>query len=895
MSAWEQWFSHAILSARSLFRRGEMNRDLNEEFQYHLDRKTDELVIAGIPALEARRAAQIAMGGLEQAKEECRDAWGLRWVHELGQDVRYGSRLLRKAPVFTLSAIGMLGTAIGAIAVVFSLVETLLLRPWPFHASSDLVVVSQHFANQNLYEVPFSAAEVQDFRNEIKTLEDAAAFRHTEFNVGRDDAAERVIGAAVTPNLFALLGVAPLLGRTFDSTDAGGDIPAVVISESLWRRRFTADPAIEGQQIQLSGRPYRVIGVMPARFRFPLPRFNVRGPAPGTAEIWNLTKVSPAEMTARSARSFHVIGRARNGSSGAVVDDDLKRLGDDWTARFPDVYGGKGFSLAAQPLREAVAGRIKPALWILATAVVAVLLIALFNLTAILLARGLGRKREFALRVALGAGRIRLARQLVTEGLLLASLAAAVGLILAEIVLPGLRSLAAEAVPLISDARINGSVLSCLVVTGIASGVCLGVIPGLAIAFGSPAVALQDRPGSLTRLTRWHRARDVFIIGEIALGVVLLVCAVSLQEDLARLRKAALGFNPAGVLTMELSVAPAKYPDELAIVDFFAAATERTKAIPGIQAAAFVSVLPMSGVNQDRSFTIEGTPSSSGIRPDEEVRIVTPDYFGVLAIPLRSGRTFTETDNSETLPVVIINEALAQRYWPGADPLGRRIMLNSSPTPDRWIEVVGIVGNIKHKGIDQPELPEFYLPHTQLPVRLMTMVAGTKDPPAHAVAAIRRELRAMDPELPLARVRTFEQVISNSIAPQRLAAAFVSIFAVIALALGAIGMYSVMSFHFAERKAEIAMRLALGAERRHIVRLVLRRSLGLVALGGLIGSAAVWWATNSLAAVVPGTHQLDARTFAMSLAVFLGIGLAAAFVPALRAARSDLSCSGRLC
>jgi predicted permease len=893
--AWEQWFSHAILSGRSLFRRGEMNRDLNEEFQYHLDRKTDELVVAGIPPREARRAAQITMGGVEQAKEECRDAWGLRWVHELGRDARFGARLLRRSPVFTLSAIGMLGVAIGAIAVVFSLVETLLLRPWPFRASSDLVVVSQHFENQNLHEVPFSAAEVQDFRTETTTLEDAAAYRHTEFNVGRDEAAERVTGAAVTPNLFGLLGTAPLLGRTFAETDAGGAVPAVVISESIWRRRFAADSAIEGKQIQLSGRPYRVIGVMPAHFRFPLPRFNVRGPAPGTAEIWNVTKVSPAEMSARSARSFHVIARLRSDTGAAAVGDDLKRIGNDWTARFPHTYGGKGFFLASAPLREAVAGRIKPALWILATAVGAVLLIALFNLTAILLARGIGRKREFALRVALGAGRIRLARQLITEGLLLASFAAAAGLILAGIVLPGLRSLVTDAMPLLSDARINGSVLSCVVVTGIASGLCLGVIPALAIAFGSPAIALQDRQSNLTRVTRWHRVRDVFVIGEIGLGLVLLVCAVLLQQDLARLRKAALGFNPADVLTMELSVAPVRYPDGLAIVDFFATATERTKAIPGIRGAAFVSVLPISGVNQDRSFTLEGTPSSSGIRPDEEVRIVTPDYFRILAIPLRSGRTFTETDNSDALPVVIINEALAERYWPGANPLGWRIMLNSSPTPDRWMEVVGIVGNIKHKGIDQPELPEFYLPHAQLPVRLMTMVARTKEPPAHAVAAIRRELRTIDPELPLARIRTLDQVISHAIAPRRLAAVLVSIFAGIALVLGTIGMYSVMSFHFAERKVEIAMRLALGAERRHIVRLVLRRSLGLVALGGLIGSAVVLSAENSLLALVPGTHQLDTRTFVTSLAVFLGIGLVAAFVPALRAARAAPFCSGRLC
>ncbi|HEX8490145.1 MAG TPA: ABC transporter permease, partial [Chthoniobacterales bacterium] len=501
-----------------------------------------------------------------------------------------------------LSAICMLGIAIGAIAIVFSLVEAMLLRPLPFRAPSDLVVIAQHFANQNLHEVPFSAAEVQDFRTAIKGLEDAAAYRHTEFNVGTDDSVERIIGAAVTPNLFDVLGVAPLLGRTFDASDAGRDIPAAVIGERLWRRQFAADSAIEGKEIRLSGQPYTVIGIMPAEFRFPLPRFNVRGPAPGTADVWTLARISTGEMSRRSVRTFHVIGRVGNGSGLANLTRDLKRVSEDWTQRFPNSYGA-GFGLTAQSLREDVAGRIKPALWILAAAVVAVLFIALFNLTAILIARGIGRTGEFALRIALGAGRIRLARQLITEGLLLAGLATAAGLVLGAIVLPLLRSGAADATPLIIDAQVNGSVLLCVLAAAIASGVCLGVVPAFAIAFGSPAAALQNRPRNFIRVTRWHRVRDVLVIGEIALGVVLLFFAVSLNQDLARLRRAALGFNAVGVVTMEASLAPAKYPDHPAIAGYFTAAAQRTRAIPGVEAAAFVSVLPLSGVNQDRSFT----------------------------------------------------------------------------------------------------------------------------------------------------------------------------------------------------------------------------------------------------------------------------------------------------
>jgi predicted permease len=891
MAAWEQWFAHAVLRGRSLFRRGEMNRDLNEEFQYHLDRKTHELLDAGVSPVEAERAAQIALGGVEQAKEECRDAWGLRWVHELGQDVRYGMRLLRKAPVFTFSAVGMLGIAIGAIGVVFSLVNATLLRPLPFRDPSNLLLISQEFANQDLHEIPFSAVEVEDFRKQVKTLADAAAFRHTEFNVGRDDKAERVIGSAVSPNLFDLLGVAPMLGRTFDATDVGRASPAVVIGEALWRRQFAADSAIEGKQIRLSGESYTVIGVMPAHFRFPLPRFNVRGPAPGAAEIWKVTRISANELSARSARTFYVVGRLGKNSDVSELADDLKAIGNDWTRRFPQAYGGKGFALAAQPLREAVAGRIKPALGILAAAVVTVLFITLFNLTAILLARGIGRRREFALRMAVGAGRIRLCRQLITEGLLLGCLGAALGLVLGGGLLPVVRSIVAHAAPLIIDARIDGSVLLCIVATGITSGLCLGAIPAFAIAFDSPAGALQNRQHLSRRFTGWDGVRDLLVIAEIALGLVLLVCAISLTQDLVRLRKIPLGFDAADVLTLEVSLPPTKYPDDSAVAGYFATVIERTKSLEGVPAVAFASILPLSGVNQDRSFTVEGIARSPGVVPDEEIRIVTPEYFRVLAIPVFSGRSFTEEDTVSAAPVVIINEALARRYWPAGEARGKRIRLNDS---ERWMEVVGIVGNIRHKGIDQPERPEFYLPHSQFPARLMTMMAKINRSPPDALSAIRRELRALDPEQPEASIRMLEQVIANSIAPQRLATAFVGVFAAIALALAVIGMYSVISFHFAERKREIAMRLALGAERRHIVRLVLRRSVSLVALGGLVGCAIAWSATNSLGPFLHGTQQIDVRTLAMALLAFLGVGSAAAFLPALRAARTDRSPAGRL-
>jgi putative ABC transport system permease protein len=895
MAAWEQWFSHAVLRGRALFRRGQMDRDLNEEFQYHLDRKTEELLTAGIPLPEARRVAHISLGGLEQAKEECRDSWGLRWIYELAQDVRYGARLLRKAPGFTFAAVCMLGTAIGAIAVVFSLLDAILLRPLPFRSPSDLVLLSQQFGNQNLTDDPFSAAEVADLRNQTRTLEDAAAFRHTEFNFVSNDVAERVIAAAITPNLFDLLGAAPLLGRTLNSADSGGDERVVVISETLWRRRFAADSEIVGRQIRLSGRDYSVVGVMPERFRFPLPRFNVRGPAPRVAEIWTPTRVSAEEMNLRSVRTFYVVGRLGSNSRFADFSEDLKQLGDDWARRFPEVYGEKNFSVVGQPLREAVTGRIKPALWILVSAVLAVLVIALFNLAAILLARSVGRRGEFALRMALGAGRNRVGRQLIAEGLLLAVLAAAAGLVLAAVVLPILRATPLPAAPLILAASINGRTLLVIGLTGIFSGLVLGIIPAMAAVFGSPSGALQNRPQTFARLRRWDRVRDFLVIGEIALGLVLLFCAISLIQDFTRLRGTDLGFDATNVLTMEISVPPAKYPDDRAVAAYFCKATEQAAALPEVQAAAFASVLPLSGANQDGSFTIEGAENSRGIRPDEEFRVITPEYFRVLAIPLRSGRVFTDDDSLSAPPVVIINQALAQRYWPAADALGKRIRLNHWADPDRWMEVVGIVGNIRHKGIDQPALPEFYLPHAQQPVRLMSMMVKTNQSLARAEAAIRRELRAIDPEQPISNIRPLRAVIGNSIAPQRLTAAFVSIFATVALMLGMIGLYSVMSFHFAERKAEIAMRLALGAERHHIVRLVLRRTLRLVALGGLIGCAFVLVAMNSLARLIAGAHALDARTFVVSLLAFLAAGFGAALIPAFRVTRADQSLSSRFC
>jgi predicted permease len=796
-------------------------------------------------------------------------------------------RLLRRSLGFTATAVAMLAIAIGAGATVYSFASTLLLKPMPYGTpESRLFLLWEKFAGQQLERVAFSTPEVAELQQNISDFDQVAAFRHTEFNLVNADEPERIHAAAASWDLFALLDVAPLRGRTFSLDDQDDNSPPVVIiSESLWQRDFASDPALVGRQIVLSGRPHTVVGIMPSSFHFPPALFDVHGPFPGTVEIWKPIKNYELSAGERSFRTYGVIARSRPGIKQPVVTNALSKLSRRWERQYPNNYMGKGFDLSAHPLRSEMVARVWPALLISAIAVCLLLLIAIANLIALLLARANARERELTMRLALGAPLARLWRQLVTEGLLLAFLGGAVGLLIATTATGLSRTFFGHGIPLLGELRLDHDIPLCIAILSLVTGVLVGGIPAWRIVGSLPRNRSPSAASNTKAPRSWSGLRDGLVVVEIILAFVLLVSAGLLTKSFVQLHRDTTGFNSQSVLTMEISLPSAKYPSARSVAEFFSSLTARLATSPDLSGVAFTSVLPLTGINNDRSFTLEGLPVSTSV-PDEEFRVVTPNYFGVLRIPFLQGRDFTAADSQNAPPVIVVNEAFARKYWPTTDAIGKRVRLNGlADTP--WMEVVGVVGNIKHRGLKEPPAPEFYFSHAQNPSRLMTMVAKTKGQGTEVVPAIRTQLRSIDPGQPIANVRMMNRVVADSAASHRLAAVLISLFAVIAVSLGGTGVYGVISNVFLQRRRELAMRIALGAQRAAIVRLVFWKSLLLLAIGLSIGLPLALLAGYGLTPLLHHVAQGDLAIFVSALALLIATGLFATFIPARRAARLD--------
>ena len=883
----EQTLQILLLRIRSLIRARQLDAELQEELQFHIDQKVRQLVTAGLSPDDAQREAIRAVGHLEQCKEECRDARGLRFIQETSRDVRFGIRLLRKSPEFTATAVAMLAIAIGASATVYSFASTLLLKPMPYGTPEGrLFLLWEKFAGQQLERVAFSTPEVAQLQHDISAFDQVAAFRHTEFNLVNADEPERIHAAAASWNLFFLLDVAPLRGRTFSLDDqADSSPPVVIISESLWKRDFASDPDLVGRQIVLSGRPHTVVGIMPLSFHFPPALFDVRGPFPGTVEIWKPIKNSELLAGERSFRTYGVIARSRSGIKQRDVKDELSKLSRRWERQYPDAYMGRGFDLSAHPLRNEMVDRVWPPLLVSAIAVCLLLLIAVANLIALLLARANARERELTMRIALGAPLARLWRQLVTEGLLLAFLGGVVGLVIAANATVLLRTVFGHGIPLLGEMRLDHDIPLCTAVLSLVIGLLVGGIPAGRIISTLPKNRTPGSESAAKPAQSWSGLRDGLVVGEITLAFVLLVSAGLLTKSFVKLHRGTIGFNPQSVLTMEISLSSARYPTAPSVAEFFSTLAARLATIRDLSGIAFTSVLPLSGINNDRSFTVEGVPVSASV-PDEEFRVVTPNYFGVLQIPLLQGRDFTVADDQNAPPVIIVNEAFAQKYWRTTEAIGKRIRLNGLANAPS-MQVVGVVGSIKHKGLKEPLLPEFYFPHAQNPSRLTTMVAKTKGRGTGVLPAIRTQLRSIDRDQPIANVRMMNRVVADSAAPRRLAAVLISLFAAIAVSFGATGVYGVISNVFLQRRRELAMRIALGAQRAAIVRLVFWKSFLLLAIGLSIGLPLALLAGYGLTPLLHHVAQGDLAIFFSALALLIATGLFATFIPARRAARLD--------
>ena len=775
---------------------------------------------------------------------------------------------------------------------MFSLVNALLIRPLPFKAPQDLVLLFEKFSAMGLDQIPVSAPEYLDWKKQSSSYERIAAFNFADFNLTGGDMPERIAGAVVTPSLFPLLGVPPVKGRVFNDSEFGeGNDGVVMISEGLWRRRFNSDPQLVGAQVAVNGRSFTVVGIMPAKFEFPLPLFGVQG---GTfaerADIWKPIAFTKSELESRGSRSYGVIGRLKPNVTIAQAQAEADTIVANWHPLFPDNYSpATRFGATIYPMHDLVIGGMRPALMILLGAVAMVLLIACANLTTMLLARAGAREREFAIRVALGAGRMRLVRQTLSESVLLAIAGGSAGVVLAIWGLDLLRSIGAQTVPRLAEVSLDLRVLLFTLLTAVATGIIIGLIPALASGKPELTEALKEGGRGATSGLRRNRLRNALVIAEVALALVLLVGASLLLKSFVRLQSVHPGFEPKNVLTMEVALPLLKYPRGKPVADFYVEATRRVKALPGVEAAAFTTILPLSGTNSDSSFAIEGRDSrAEKVFPDEEIRGVTPEYFSVLQVPLLQGRFFNEGDQLDGPGVVIVNNSFAKKWFPNQEAVGKRITFSGTRKPDvKWITIVGVVGDMRHRGLDLEPKPEYYFAHNQNPYRGMILAVRSTQDPRSLTSAIRREISQLDPDLPAANVRTLEQVAADSIAPRRLSVVLIGVFAAVALVLASVGIYGVMSFLVVQRTHEMGVRMALGAQRSDVLRLVLGRAAKLVLIGTAVGLVLGIMSSRALRAMLFNVGAFDPMTFFTVTLILIAVSLLASYIPAVRATKAD--------
>jgi putative ABC transport system permease protein len=786
------------------------------------------------------------------------------------QDIRFGLRMLLKNPGITLIAIITLALGIGASTTIFSVVNAVVLRPLPFKEPDRIVYLWERDLKQGIDQYQLSPPNFIDYRDQSTVFEQIGAFRSQSFNFTGVAEPERINGLRASAGYFAALGVNPLLGRSFRPEDEEpGRNRVVMLGHGLWHRRFGADPAIIGQPITLNGEPYTVVGVMPAGF----PPSRYEPPA-----LWVPMTFSASEKTNRGGHAYFAVARLKAGVTRAQALAELETIAARLREQYPGTNANSGVNLI--PAHEQTMGEAQPVLLRLFGAVGLVLLIACANIANLLLSRSALRVKEIAIRAALGATRWRVMRQLLTESLLLSLLGCALGLLLAAWSIDLIKQIAVYVVPRIQEIAIDGRVLG----FGVSLALLTSLLTGLAPALQATKVGESLKEWAHPALARGHnRARRLLVISEMALSLVLLISAGLLIKNLLQLQATDSGFQPKDVLTMRISLASQRGRQA---VSYYQELLQRIRRIPGVESAGAISHLPLSGAAAFVPFSIEGRPAAPGEDRATHLRAISPDYLRTMGIPLRTGRGFTEQDDERTTNVILINETMARRYFPSEDPIGRRLSFAYGDEP-AMREIVGIVGDVKHRGLTEDSGAEVYVPYAQIPHASMSIVARTAGNPLSIVAAVRSEAFAIDSNQPVASIRTMEQYLADSVASQRFSTTLLGLFAALALALAVVGIYGVMSYLVTQRTHEIGIRLALGARPRDVLLMVVRQGMTLTATGLLIGLALALAATRLLANLLHGVSTTDPATFAGVSLVLLGAALLACYFPARRATKVD--------
>ena len=805
----------------------------------------------------------------------------------LWQDIRYGFRTLRKNPGSTLIAILALGLGIGANTAIFSVINAVLIRPLPYPDADRLVVVFSNRKQSNLNRQKISEADYEDYRKRAEVFDQLGAFRAKPAVLTGKDLPEQVESAAVSPALMNMLGMRPAQGRGFalDESEPGKNRVAV-IGDGLWRRRFGADPNITGAVLILDGNPYQIVGIAPPGFHL----------LDTPSELWIPYTPDPKELVngARGHRALTVIGRLRPGISVEQAGSAVQAVARYIAEVSPETNGDCSAEVVG--LREQLVGDVRTTLWTLIGAVAFVLLIACANVANLLLARAGTREKEIAVRTSLGANPFRLVRQLLTESVLLSLLGGLFGLLLAFWGVTALAHAAPAGLPKSGEISLDWRVLAFTFVISIATGVLFGLAPALSAVGHDLNSTLKTSGRSTTGNRGRSRMRNLLVISEISACVVLLIGAGLLLRSFVKLSQVNPGFRTDHILTLQLSLPAPRYPG-LKVAQFYQQLVDRTEQLPGVLGAGMCRFLPLSGADASLNFQIDGrAPKSTAEQPRAKYRSVSPGYFSAMGIPLLKGRMLARTDSDRTPKVVLLNETAARLYWPNEDPVGKRIMsgVDEETVGNPWSTIIGVVGNVKHSGLDAVTNPETYYDYLQLPPEQMGAIEGTMSlvvrtnaDPATLAGAIRNEVHSLDPDLPIFNVKTMENVVHGSVAQPRFRTLLLGVFAALALILAAVGLYGVISYSVTQRTNELGVRSAMGATPEDLLKLVVGQAARLAAIGIGIGLVLALIVGRGLSKFLFGVSLADPITFLGTAAVILLVTLIASYVPALRATRID--------
>jgi putative ABC transport system permease protein len=880
-----RWMDKLRLRIRSLFRRTDVDSELGDELQFHVQRQVEANIAAGMPPVEARRAALLEFGGLARLTEECRDERHVNWIQDFSQDIGYGLRMLRKNPGFTAVAILTLALGIGANTAIFSVLDAVILRPLPYPAPDQLVLIWTDMTSAGQSRAPFSGPDMADVRTRSRLLKDVGGIWVGRAALIGSGEPEQIKLGFVTGNFLSLVGVHPAKGRLFAAQDqVQGAAPVLILSDGLWRRRFGANPEIIGQPVKLDGNLATVIGVMPEDFRLMFPAdLNV----PADVQAW-MPFGRDVTQDPRDLNYLRVLGRLQPTASIGAAREELHAIAGQLRKEYVvDSKQGEDFDVV--PLQKETTREIRPALLALFGGVGLVLLIACANVANLLMSRAGSRRREVALRAALGASPGRLFRQLLTESLLLSFFSGALGLLLGWWWTAGLLALRPRSLALVESAGLNLTVLGYAFAITLAAGILFGLAP----AAEASRISLMETLKSAGHGAGFghSRPRSLLVASEVALGFVLLFGSGLMIRTFLRLIGVNPGFSGGHVLTFQIAPGFKRYPSDATHAQFFEHLRKNIEALPGVAGVGGASHLPFDDYpNWYSYYWPDGAPLEAQQSVMADHRSTTPGFFAAMGIPLLAGRDFTDADNASRRRVAVVDDLLAQRTWPGASALGKKLYVETIKDGDfapGEAEVIGVVKHVRYARLVDEGRPQIYVAYAQNAREQLAFAVRTNEDPTSLVGPIRAELDTIDKDIPMSKVRVMDEYLRDARAATRFTTLLAGALAGLALALAAIGIYGVTAYSVGQRRSEIGIRMAMGAQRADILRLVVGEGMAWVAGGLALGAALSALLIPAISSLLFGVRPTDGVTF-VAVAIFLAlVGMLACYIPARRALRTD--------